>query len=291
MVNHDAPHQLSGRRDKVGSALPDRLHIIDQPQVGFVENGGGLQRVASALPAHVMMREPVQFGLHQREQLLHRSLICTTPVAEQLGDLLSRGRGRRHTGCSTPHILTRPRDFHSADGADQKKLRSRGGFGAAFPLYHMNRHKQTEAGKPKQKANLKQERPMQTKQSVTNSNNHQPSTACREKHAAIKLPIRSTVIAAFGLLSTLLPVSQTAHAQDTRSREFVAPVVFQAAGSTAASIQSTVDAFRAAVGDPNNGNNPGPLKNGRREINWDGGNPNVLDTTAPVTPFNVFLNT
>jgi len=81
-----------------------------------------------------MMREPVQFGLHQREQLLKRSLISTTPVAEQLGDLLSRGRGRRHTGCSTPHILTRPRDFHSADGADQKKLRSRGGFGAAFPL-------------------------------------------------------------------------------------------------------------------------------------------------------------
>jgi hypothetical protein len=135
---------------------------------------------------------------------------------------------------------------------------------------------------------------MQTKQSVTNSNNHQPSTACREKHAAMKLPIRSTVIAAFGLLSTLLPVSQTAHAQAVQSKQFVAPVVFQAAGPTADSIQSTVDAFRhgtAGLGDPNNGNNPGPLKNGRREINWDGGNPNVLDTTAPVTPFNTFLNT
>ena len=53
-----------------------------------------------------------------------------------------------------------------------------------------------------------------------------------------------------------------------------------------------VDAFRARLGDPNNLNNPGPLGlKGRREINWDGGNPNVLDTTAPVTPFNVFLNT
>jgi len=107
----------------------------------------------------------------------------------------------------------------------------------------------------------------------------------------MKLPIRSSVIAAFGLLSTLLPVSQTAHAQGFRSREFVAPVVVQAAGSNAASIQSSVDAFRAALGNPNNGNSPGPLQNGRREINWDGGNPNVLDTTAPVTPFNVFLNT
>ena len=43
---------------------------------------------------------------------------------------------------------------------------------------------------------------MQTKKSVINRNYHQPSTACREKHAAMKPPIRSTVIAAFGLLST-----------------------------------------------------------------------------------------
>src|SRR5262249_38981761 len=68
-------------------------------------------------------------------------------------------------------------------------------------------------------------------------------------------------------------------------------VVFQAAGPNAASIQGTVDAFRAALGDPNNLNNPGPLLTGRREINWDGGDPTILDTTAPVTPFNVFLNT
>jgi hypothetical protein len=157
----------------------------------------------------------------------------------------------------------------------------------------MNRHNNRHAGKTKTES--KQEKHMQTKQSVT-SNNHQPSTACREKHAAMKLPIRSILIAAFGLLSMLLPVSETAHAQRTPPpnprREFVAPVVFQAAGPNAASIQSTVDAFRAVPGfETNNGNNPGPLNNGRREINWDGGNPNVLDTTAPVTPFNVFLNT
>src|SRR5438045_640256 len=127
---------------------------------------------------------------------------------------------------------------------------------------------------------------MQTKQSVTNSNN-QPSTACTEKHAAIKLPIASTVIAAYGLLSMLLAVSETAHAQGNNDAP---PVVFQAAGPDAASIQGAVDSFRALLGD-NNLNNPGPLHKGRREINWDGGNPNVLDTTAPVTPFNVFLNT
>jgi hypothetical protein len=71
----------------------------------------------------------------------------------------------------------------------------------------------------------------------------------------------------------------------------VQPSVFQAAGPTPESIQSTVDQYRAALGEPNNASNPGPLPAGRREINWDGGGNN--DTTAPlppVTPFDVFLD-
>jgi hypothetical protein len=109
---------------------------------------------------------------------------------------------------------------------------------------------------------------MQTKQVVINSN------------------VRATVIVAFGVLSMVLAVSETAQAQVNEPT----PLVFQAAGPDAASIQSAVDAYRAALGD-NNLNNPGPLQKGRREINWDGGNPNVLDTTAPVNPFLTFLNT
>jgi hypothetical protein len=64
------------------------------------------------------------------------------------------------------------------------------------------------------------------------------------------------------------------------------PIVFQAAGPTVASIQSMVDAFRAALGD-NNGNAPGPLTTGRREINWDGGG--STDTSVVPTPFDGFL--
>jgi hypothetical protein len=101
-----------------------------------------------------------------------------------------------------------------------------------------------------------------------------------------------TLGVAFGLLSltALVPVRQAAHAQSNTPKDFDPPVVFQAAGPTVASIQSSVEAFRAALGEPNNGNAPGPLPGGRREINWDGGGNNNT-TTAPVTPFNVFLNT
>ncbi|HME63158.1 MAG TPA: hypothetical protein VKH62_18085 [Candidatus Binatia bacterium] len=90
----------------------------------------------------------------------------------------------------------------------------------------------------------------------------------------------------------LVPVAQAAQAQSKSKDDFLPPAVFQAAGSTADSIQSTVDAFRAALGNPNNGNNPPPIdRSGHREINWDGGNVNIVTTTPPITPFDTFLNT
>lgn len=69
-----------------------------------------------------------------------------------------------------------------------------------------------------------------------------------------------------------------------------APVTFSVGGSDAlSSIQTTVDVFRSALGNPNNGNTAGPLASGRREINWDGGG--STDTTPGGTPFTVFLDT
>ena len=54
------------------------------------------------------------------------------------------------------------------------------------------------------------------------------------------------------------------------------PRVQQAAGTSAAAIQSAVDAYRADLGGANNANAPGTQPSGRREINWDA----VPDTLA-----------
>jgi hypothetical protein len=101
---------------------------------------------------------------------------------------------------------------------------------------------------------------------------------------------KTLVVSGFALGAALGGGNASADQGDNRREQFVPPTVFQVAGPTAASIQGTVDAFRAELGAPNNGNAPGPLASGRREINWDGGGANT-NTDVPVTPFNVFLNT
>ena len=103
--------------------------------------------------------------------------------------------------------------------------------------------------------------------------------------------LRTVVLAVLAGVTCVAGV-QRVHAQSDAfaAKPFVAPTVFQAAGTSAASIQSTVDQFRAALGVTNNGNNPGQAS-GHREINWDGGSPTNATTSLSGTPLTAFLNT
>jgi hypothetical protein len=118
-----------------------------------------------------------------------------------------------------------------------------------------------------------------------------PKANCRwvvSLSLAIIVMVLAVQAEAHGLFSdpTIDPVA----IQDNTTSDFVAPAVFQAAGPNIASIQSTITDFRAALGDPVNGNTLKELDSGRREINWDGAVPTDV-TTPPVNPFNTFLNT
>jgi hypothetical protein len=84
---------------------------------------------------------------------------------------------------------------------------------------------------------------------------------------------------AFGFLGLALAAASAHAGFDT----------FSIGGDTStASIMPAVDAFRFALGNPNNGNAVGPLVGGRREINWDGGGATTASNVA--TPFTGFQN-
>jgi hypothetical protein len=89
----------------------------------------------------------------------------------------------------------------------------------------------------------------------------------------------STLALAFPLSALSLALTPSALA---------ATIVIKDAGPTTVNILDDVNAFRAALGAPDNLNNAGPRPGGRREINWDGGG--ATNGTAPATPFTTFLN-
>jgi hypothetical protein len=108
---------------------------------------------------------------------------------------------------------------------------------------------------------------------------------------AIIFTVLAVHVKAQELFTTNDPVIDPVAIQDNTTIDFEAPAVFQAAGPNIASIQGTITDFRAALGDPVNGNAIEEKGSGRREINWDGGVPPSDVTTPPVNPFNTFLNT
>ena len=54
VVDKDAAHELGGDAEEVGAALPGYAGLVDELHVCFVDEGGGLEGVVGALPAHVI---------------------------------------------------------------------------------------------------------------------------------------------------------------------------------------------------------------------------------------------
>ena len=116
----------------------------------------------------------------------------------------------------------------------------------------------------------------------------------KQQEAITKVMKAAQLVVVFGMGLTLTGCGSddngSAIAQQGPPQPFVAPVVFQAAGPTIASIQNTVDQYRAALGATDNGNTAGPLADGRREINWDGAGGAATNTAPAPTPFEGFRN-
>jgi hypothetical protein len=102
-----------------------------------------------------MVGESVQFGMHQREQLSQCSLVSAAPLAEQLGDCLLRGSGRRHEGSRRRKLYHDPGIFTAQPEGIEKNCEVAGGSYEVSSLTHMNRHNNKHAGKTKTKTKPK----------------------------------------------------------------------------------------------------------------------------------------
>ena len=84
---HQYPaHQLGGDGEEVRTALPSDTARIDEPHVGFVDERGGLKRVAGPFTPHVPMREATELVMDQGYQPVERGLVAAVPRQQQFGD-------------------------------------------------------------------------------------------------------------------------------------------------------------------------------------------------------------
>ena len=91
VIDQDASHDLRRDREEVRAIGPLHVFLIDETNVSFVYERGGLKSVAFSLPAHVAAGEPVQFVVDQRIQLVESGLVPIAPFGEQFSDLMLPG--------------------------------------------------------------------------------------------------------------------------------------------------------------------------------------------------------
>jgi len=90
-IDEDLPHGPRGQRKEMCSVLPVDTPGVNEAQVGFVDERGGLQVVARRLLAHPGVGNLAEFSVDERRQARKRTIVASPPGPQQLCDL-RRGR-------------------------------------------------------------------------------------------------------------------------------------------------------------------------------------------------------
>src|SRR5439155_3487169 len=86
--DEDPPHGLGGGGEEVPAAVPVwGLLDIDQADVGFVDQGGGLQRLAWPFVRHLFGRQLAQLVVDQRQELLRGVRVAFLQRRQDAGDI------------------------------------------------------------------------------------------------------------------------------------------------------------------------------------------------------------
>ena len=83
MIDQYAPHHLGRNREEMGAILPLHALVVHQAHVGFVHQGGRLERVAAALALHIAVSQAAEFVIHDGGQAVERALVSIAPGAQK----------------------------------------------------------------------------------------------------------------------------------------------------------------------------------------------------------------
>src|SRR5262245_21760461 len=142
VLNQDAPYRLSGGGEEMTAVVPVRLlPTTDQTQVGFVNQGGGVERLARLLLGQLLRRQLAQLVVDQRQQLPGCVRIALLDRVEHLRDRVHglpphkpwRFPGRRSASARPAaavvrpggRVEPRPRGGPLTAGAEGRPLRTR----------------------------------------------------------------------------------------------------------------------------------------------------------------------
>jgi len=82
VLDEDAAHQLGGDAEEMGAVFPIDAGLIDQLEVGLVDEGGGLECVIGALAAHVGTGDAAEFVVDERQKLIGSAGLAVLEFAE-----------------------------------------------------------------------------------------------------------------------------------------------------------------------------------------------------------------
>ena len=86
-LHENATHQLRRDGEEVRSILPPHPLVVDQPDVGLIDQRGRLEAVVGSLAPHVPVGEPTEFGIHDGRQRVERSVVPVAPRTEKRTDV------------------------------------------------------------------------------------------------------------------------------------------------------------------------------------------------------------
>jgi hypothetical protein len=107
LLHQDPAHEMSGDSEEVAPAFPlDRMGLIKQTKVDFVDQRGGLQRLSRPYATKIGAGDLTQLAVYLGGELVERGLLPASPCDQQLRN---RERFPHSMNCATQSKDKKPR--------------------------------------------------------------------------------------------------------------------------------------------------------------------------------------